>query len=72
MLRLCFVAELLIVMHPSCNCNWLLVEPAEPVHYCAYRCGCAGMDVVKAIEAVGSSQGKTSQPVVIADCGQLS
>ena len=32
----------------------------------------AGMDVVKACEAVGSSSGKTSQPVVIADCGQLS
>mmetsp|Transcript_44715 Transcript_44715/g.70810 ORF Transcript_44715/g.70810 Transcript_44715/m.70810 type:complete len:172 (-) Transcript_44715:158-673(-) len=29
-----------------------------------------GMDVVKAIEAVGSSSGKTSKPVVIADCGQ--
>merc|ERR1712007_101176 len=29
-----------------------------------------GMDVVKKIEAVGSSSGKTSQPVVIADCGQ--
>ena len=32
----------------------------------------AGMDVVKAIEAVGSQSGKTSKPVVIADCGQLS
>lgn len=31
-----------------------------------------GMDVVKAIEAVGSTSGKTSSPVVIADCGQLS
>lgn len=31
-----------------------------------------GMDVVKKIEAVGSSSGKTSQPVVIADCGQIS
>merc|ERR1719222_1807710 len=30
-----------------------------------------GMDVVKAVEAVGSSQGRTSKPVVIADCGQL-
>ena len=27
-----------------------------------------GMDVVKAIEAVGSSQGRTSKPVVISDC----
>merc|ERR1712113_1223777 len=31
-----------------------------------------GMDVVKKIEAVGSQSGKTSQPVVIADCGQIS
>merc|ERR1712021_214344 len=31
----------------------------------------AGMDVVSAIEAVGSGSGKTSKPVVIADCGQL-
>jgi hypothetical protein len=30
-----------------------------------------GMDVVKAIEAVGSDSGKTKKPVVIADCGQL-
>ena len=31
-----------------------------------------GMEVVRAIERVGSQSGKTSQPVVIADCGQLS
>ncbi|KAL2643594.1 hypothetical protein R1flu_011181 [Riccia fluitans] len=31
-----------------------------------------GMNVVKAIEAVGSPSGKTKKPVVIADCGQLS
>ncbi|KAF4686974.1 hypothetical protein FOZ60_004644 [Perkinsus olseni] len=30
-----------------------------------------GMDVVKKMEAVGSSSGKTSAPVVIADCGAL-
>merc|ERR1712222_142684 len=30
-----------------------------------------GMDVVKKIEAVGSQSGKTGQPVVIADSGQL-
>ena len=29
-----------------------------------------GMDVVKKVEAVGSDSGKTSKPVVIADCGQ--
>eukprot|EP00966_Prymnesium_polylepis_P047786 1107089-Prymnesium_polylepis.1 len=31
-----------------------------------------GMDVVKAIEAVGSGSGKTSQRVMIEDCGELS
>ncbi|CAM9909816.1 unnamed protein product [Pylaiella littoralis] len=31
-----------------------------------------GMDVVKSVESVGSASGKTSSPVVIADCGQLS
>ena len=30
-----------------------------------------GMEVVKAIEAVGSRDGKTSQSVKIADCGQI-
>merc|ERR1711982_137195 len=30
-----------------------------------------GMDVVKKLEKVGSQSGKTSQKVVIADCGQL-
>ena len=31
----------------------------------------SGMDVVKKIESVGSKGGSTSQPVIIADCGQL-
>merc|ERR1711977_435894 len=31
----------------------------------------AGMDVVQAIEGVGSANGATSKPVEIADCGQL-
>ena len=30
-----------------------------------------GMDVVNAVEAVGSRTGATSRPVVITDCGQL-
>merc|ERR1712032_565049 len=30
-----------------------------------------GMDIVRAIEKVGSRDGRTSKPVVIADCGQL-
>ena len=31
----------------------------------------SGMDIVAAIEDVGSDQGKTRLPVEIADCGQL-
>merc|ERR1719416_303164 len=31
-----------------------------------------GMDIVKKIEAVGSSSGSTSKPVIISDCGELS
>lgn len=30
-----------------------------------------GMDVIKAVEAVGTSSGSTRKPVVIADCGEL-
>jgi cyclophilin family peptidyl-prolyl cis-trans isomerase len=30
-----------------------------------------GMDVVSAMEQVGSNSGRPSQPVVIADCGEL-
>ncbi|KAH6775061.1 rotamase CYP 3 [Perilla frutescens var. hirtella] len=30
-----------------------------------------GLDVVKTVEKVGSSSGRTAKPVVIADCGQL-
>ena len=31
----------------------------------------SGMDVVKAIEGLGSKDGKTKKKVVIVDCGQL-
>merc|ERR1712048_1138428 len=40
--------------------------------HCVFGSVTEGMDVVKKIEAVGSQSGKTSKPVVIADCGQLS
>ena len=31
----------------------------------------AGMDVVKAIEGVGTPSGRTSQKVVVVDCGEI-
>lgn len=31
----------------------------------------SGMDIVSAIEQVGSDQGRTRVPVMISDCGQL-
>lgn len=31
----------------------------------------AGMDIVKQIESLGSSSGRTSQVISIVDCGQL-
>merc|ERR1711937_409024 len=40
--------------------------------HCVFGSVTKGMEVVKAIEAVGSQSGQTSKPVVIADCGQLS
>merc|ERR1712216_964859 len=39
--------------------------------HCVFGSVTKGMEVVKAIEAVGSQSGKTSKPVVIANCGQL-
>jgi peptidylprolyl isomerase len=39
--------------------------------HCVFGSVTEGMDVVKAIEGVGSQSGATSKPVVIADCGQL-
>ena len=30
-----------------------------------------GMDVVKAVEAVGSQSGATSKPVSVVDCGEM-
>merc|ERR1719168_62393 len=38
--------------------------------HCVFGSVVEGMDVVKKIETVGSQTGKTSKPVVIADCGQ--
>jgi cyclophilin family peptidyl-prolyl cis-trans isomerase len=40
--------------------------------HCVFGGVTGGLDIVQAMEAVGSSSGATSAPVVIADCGQLS
>ena len=40
--------------------------------HCVFGSVTKGMDVVTAIEKVGTSSGKTTKQVVIADCGQLS
>ena len=39
--------------------------------HCVFGSVVEGMDVVKAVEAVGSQSGATRAPVKIADCGQL-
>ncbi|KAL9244879.1 hypothetical protein vseg_018596 [Gypsophila vaccaria] len=39
--------------------------------HCVFGQVVEGMDVVRAIEKVGSSSGTTKKPVVVADCGQL-
>eukprot|EP00397_Hematodinium_sp_SG-2012_P066943 GEMP01102039.1.p1 GENE.GEMP01102039.1~~GEMP01102039.1.p1 ORF type:complete len:188 (+),score=55.80 GEMP01102039.1:43-564(+) len=39
--------------------------------HCVFGKVSVGLDVVKKIEAVGSENGQTAKPVVIADCGQL-
>jgi peptidyl-prolyl cis-trans isomerase B (cyclophilin B) len=39
--------------------------------HCVFGEVTEGMNVVKAVEALGSGSGKTSKKVVIADCGQL-
>mmetsp|Transcript_27996 Transcript_27996/g.43524 ORF Transcript_27996/g.43524 Transcript_27996/m.43524 type:complete len:166 (+) Transcript_27996:79-576(+) len=40
--------------------------------HCVFGSVVDGMDVVSAIESVGSQSGRTSAKVVVADCGQLS
>ena len=39
--------------------------------HCVFGSVVEGMDVVKAVESVGSGSGATRSPVVIKGCGQL-
>eukprot|EP00615_Pteridomonas_danica_P008843 CAMPEP_0114365310 /NCGR_PEP_ID=MMETSP0101-20121206/28300_1 /TAXON_ID=38822 ORGANISM="Pteridomonas danica, Strain PT" /NCGR_SAMPLE_ID=MMETSP0101 /ASSEMBLY_ACC=CAM_ASM_000211 /LENGTH=196 /DNA_ID=CAMNT_0001513547 /DNA_START=15 /DNA_END=606 /DNA_ORIENTATION=- len=39
--------------------------------HCVFGNVTNGMEVVKLVEAVGSSSGSTKKPVVVADCGQI-
>lgn len=48
-----------------------VVTPWLDGKHCVFGKVVEGMDVVDAMEAVGSSSGKTSKDVVIADCGEL-
>lgn len=46
-------------------CNWLDGK------HCVFGTVTGGMEVLDALEAVGSQSGQTKKPCVIADCGQL-
>ena len=39
--------------------------------HCVFGSVTEGMDLVKQIESLGSSSGRTSQQISIVDCGQL-
>jgi len=39
--------------------------------HCVFGSVVEGMDVIKALEVVGSSSGKTSAKVVVDNCGEL-
>ena len=47
------------------KCEWLDGK------HCVFGSVVEGMNVVKAIEALGSQSGKTSKKIIVADCGQL-
>lgn len=59
----------------DCHCYIVFLCTAETAwldgKHCVFGKVTNGMDVVTAIEAVGSQSGKTSRKVMIADCGQL-
>jgi cyclophilin family peptidyl-prolyl cis-trans isomerase len=46
-------------------CSWLDGK------HCVFGEVTEGMDIVRKIEAEGTSSGKTKKPIVIVDCGQL-
>ena len=50
--------------------QWLPVLPVHGKDTVVFGSVVEGMEVVEAVEAVGSDSGKTSKKVVIADCGQ--
>ena len=60
------------LQHTEPNCGLCLAE-RKMCHVCAVVFGRVeeGLQIVKKLESLGSSSGKTRQPVVIADCGEL-
>ena len=66
------ILVLLAVRLTDCSVSPLLLTHQPINHTQVFGSVIKGMDVVKAVETVGSRNGATREKVVVADCGQLS